>query len=152
MVDQNIAGNIKFSQATVNDLPLLSELLQANSLPDDDLIVIFGCLTLARLNSELIGFGGLEQTGRFGLLRSLVTSEEFRGCGYGRAIVAHLIEQGREKHIESIYLLTFSAESFFARLGFAVVDRSVAPESIHNTSEFKFLCPDSAVCMCLMLR
>ena len=39
------------------------------------------------------------------------------------------------------------AQDFFARFGFEIVKRSVAPEAIRNTWEFSVACPDTAFFM-----
>ena len=49
--------------------------------------------------------------------------------------------------VERLYLLTTDAERYFARLGFQRTERSGAPAPIQATSQFRLLCPKSAVCM-----
>ena len=44
-------------------------------------------------------------------------------------------------------LLTTTAEDFFVRRGYGVVGRDAAPAVVQKTTEFRSLCPDSAVCM-----
>jgi hypothetical protein len=46
-----------------------------------------------------------------------------------------------------LYLLTIMAETFFAKRGWARIDRGNAPEVICRTEEFKGLCPARAICM-----
>jgi amino-acid N-acetyltransferase len=50
-----------------------------------------------------------------------------------------------------IYLLTTATEHFFNRIGFKVINRSMAPAAIQNTTEFKKLCPSTAICMRMKL-
>jgi amino-acid N-acetyltransferase len=52
-----------------------------------------------------------------------------------------------EKGIEEFYLLTTTADKFFARNGFEVIDRNKVPSSIAGTNEFDSICPATAVCM-----
>jgi N-acetylglutamate synthase-like GNAT family acetyltransferase len=49
--------------------------------------------------------------------------------------------------IETIYLLTESASTFFLTRGYAVVARAEAPEEIRATEEFSTLCAKSAFLM-----
>ena len=50
-----------------------------------------------------------------------------------------------------MYLLTTTAEDYFPRFGFEVIDRSEADERLKESAEFRGACPDSAVCMRLSL-
>jgi amino-acid N-acetyltransferase len=49
--------------------------------------------------------------------------------------------------VETLLLLTTTAERFFARRGYAVGPRDAAPLEIRQTPEFAGLCPSSSVCM-----
>jgi len=98
------------------------------------------------------GVVGLELHRPYALLRSLAVSSQARGRGCGKALVAAAEEHARGKAVESIYLLTETAETFFRRLGYRTVERSTAPASIRQTREFSELCPDSAAFMVKNLR
>jgi amino-acid N-acetyltransferase len=50
--------------------------------------------------------------------------------------------------VESLYLLTTTADAFFSRLGYSPASREEAPSFIKNTSQFSGLCPASSVFMC----
>jgi mannose-6-phosphate isomerase-like protein (cupin superfamily) len=58
-----------------------------------------------------------------------------------------MISHARLLGIERLYLLTTTAERFFTRLGFQRCGRSDAPPEIQATSQFRSVCPTSAVCM-----
>jgi GNAT superfamily N-acetyltransferase len=90
-------------------------------------------------------FGGLEGDGHDVLLRSVVVAE--RGTGIGTRLVQALAEQARRDGALRLWLLTTSAEAFFARRGFHRIDRAEAPAAIQATAEFRGLCPASAVLM-----
>lgn len=96
---------------------------------------------------DLKGIVGLEIFGSVALLRSLAVSEETRGLGYGKILVAGTETYAKEKGVRELYLLTTTAEHFFIRLGYARAERNTAPEPIRGTKEFSDLCPDSAVFM-----
>ena len=53
----------------------------------------------------------------------------------------------KESGIECLYLITTSAKAFFDQLGYGVIERNAAPESVKQTAEFSSLCPSSAVVM-----
>jgi amino-acid N-acetyltransferase len=62
-------------------------------------------------------------------VRSLVVSAELQGLGVGSALVARLIETGREKRYERVCALTH-APAFFVRLGFSIVPHLTLPEKV----------------------
>ncbi len=93
------------------------------------------------------GIVGLEIFGSVALLRSLAVTEEARGLGCGQALVAGAETYAIEKGVHDLYLLTNTAERFFARLGYSRSERNAAPEPIKRTQEFSSLCPDSAALM-----
>jgi amino-acid N-acetyltransferase len=133
-----------------DDFPWIQRQLQENSLPDADIFDVLNVLRLAYHNDQLVGMGGIESYPPYGLLRSLVVAAPYRGKGYGKALCQCLVEQACEAGIQELYLLTTTADSFFANLGFARIERNSAPTAIHNTREFSHLCPSIAVCMRIM--
>lgn len=95
---------------------------------------------------------GLEMYAADALLRSLVVVPYARTKGVGSAIVRHAEEYAGSRHVQAIYLLTSTAESFFERLGYRRLDRTQAPPSIQSTREFASLCPASSAFMIKRLR
>jgi amino-acid N-acetyltransferase len=94
-----------------------------------------------------IGLVGLEIHGSDALLRSLVVGANARAAGLGSRLVRHVEDHASAHRVRAIYLLTTTAEAFFARLGYLRVDRSQAPPSIQSTREFAGLCPASSAFM-----
>ncbi|NER78412.1 MAG: GNAT family N-acetyltransferase [Leptolyngbya sp. SIO1D8] len=135
------------------DLPLLQQWLAQNRLPTEDIAQIWHCLYLAMCpaGETVVGIGGIERCNQDGLLRSLVIAAPFRQQGYGQQLCHQLIDQAKQEGIQTLYLLTNTAEQFFAKLGFQVLERQAAPVALKRTAEFSRLCPDSAVCMRLSL-
>lgn len=62
-------------------------------------------------------------------------------------ICDRLEEDAARRGISQVYLLTETAESFFAIRGYSVATREDAPAEIAVAEEFTTLCPDSAVLM-----
>lgn len=123
-------------------------LLAACKLPSADLRAehfehFFGC----GLDSDPIGVVGVELHGRFGLLRSLAVDETARRRGCGRRLVEKAEEHAAEHGVQSLYLLTTTAEAFFAALGYVKIDRAQVPEVIRSTGEFSSLCPSTSTVM-----
>ena len=102
---------------------------------------------VARKGPRIIGTVALEVVDDAGLLRSLAVEEKYRSQGVAAQLVAAAEKAARLQGIKTMYLLTLTAESFFAEKGFDKIERSSAPEGIQETAEFKSLCPDSAACM-----
>ena len=143
---------VELKQATEEDLHFIESLLKSNGLPYEDIAAKVDCLFKGFSNEELIGIGGVEIYGDYGLLRSLVTMESIRGKGYGTVLCAKLLEYAKAKGVSEFYLLTTTADAFFEKVGFERFDRTLAPNAIQNTSEFADLCPSTAVFMRLKTR
>lgn len=131
------------------DRPIVRSLLTAARLPVEDLNQAEDRLTfwVARIDSGPVAAIGLERYGNVGLLRSLVVAPEQRLHGIGRELVRALEQHANATGIEELVLLTETAESFFRRLRYAVIDRDRAPAAIAHSAEFRTLCPATAVCM-----
>ena len=105
-----------------------------------------------RENEKVWGTIGMEHNGKLALLRSLSVDEQQRGKGYGDALVRFLENIALQKDIQTIYLLTTTAEAFFSRKGYVVIQREEVPGFIRLTSEFSSTCPSSATVMKKDLR
>ena len=85
--------------------------------------------------------------GDAGLLRSLAVAADRRGGGLATRLVDALEARARTLGIRTLYLLTTTAEAFFARRGYAPADRATVPDAILATEEFRGICPSTAACM-----
>ena len=129
-------------------LSAVKQLLSESSLPIEDitaqhLLHFFGCGS----GLELEGLVGLELYGEVALLRSLAVASSRRGSGVGSGLVAHAERHARDKGVQSLYLLTTTAEGFFLRRGYARIPRDEAPAAIKSTKEFSGICPTSSAFM-----
>ena len=93
------------------------------------------------------GLVGLELFGDVALLRSLVVTAEKRGQGEGAALLAQAERYARTRGVRRLYLLTTTAEAFFAKHGYAIATRDSAPPAIRATPEFAGICPASSAFM-----
>jgi len=93
------------------------------------------------------GLVGLEHFGDVALLRSLVVAPERRGRGEGLRLLGHAESQARSSGVRAIYLLTTTAEPFFAKCGYSKAPRETAPAAIRGTREFAGICPASSAFM-----
>jgi amino-acid N-acetyltransferase len=123
-------------------------LLEVSGLPSSDLTEthmesFFYCGPSA----APIGLVGLEFCGDVALLRSLVVLPDRRGSGLGAALLEHAESVARVRGARAVFLLTTTAEDFFARRGYAAAARASAPPAIRATREFSDLCPASSAFM-----
>ena len=93
------------------------------------------------------GLVGLELFGDVALLRSLVVAAQRRGQGAGRTLLEHAESHARDRGVRALYLLTTTAENFFARHGYQRAERDSAPAAIRATREFAGICPASSAFM-----
>jgi amino-acid N-acetyltransferase len=138
-------------RATSTDLDRVNTLLAANHLPTEGVKEAINDFIVAEVGDNFIGAIGVELYGRAGLLRSAVVSRERRGQGVGRALVGELVSRARSANVESLYLLTTTAEPYFESFGFEVVDRSTVPKELNASAELRGACPDTATVMRLVL-
>jgi amino-acid N-acetyltransferase len=158
---------VELRPAEPRDREYVEQLLAENGLPTSDLDSAYSSLFVCESanfepsagespdgeppEGERVGVGGLEVEGdaedAAGLLRSVAVEESARGAGYGTAICERLLDRARADDLDSVFLLTTTAEGFFADLGFQTVEREQVPDPIRGTAEFSDLCPASATCM-----
>ena len=62
-------------------------------------------------------------------IRSLAVVEERRGSDYGRQLVNQCLQEARSLGLRRIFALTY-AETFFAKLGFRVVEKTILPHKV----------------------
>ena len=90
---------------------------------------------------------GLELYGSDALLRSLVVAPSARECGLGSALVEHAERHARSQGVRAMYLLTATAEGFFAQHGYERSARAAVGPAIQAKREFKDMCPQSSALM-----
>jgi len=134
--------------AHASDFDAILRLLEDARLPCADLTPAhLAHFLVLRQDDSIAGVVGMEIRGDAGLLRSLAIAEHLRGGGLAVLLVEALEARARAIGIRTLHLLTTTAEGFFARRGYASVDRTSVPEAILATEEFRSICPASAACM-----
>ncbi len=139
--------DIQISPAGKEDKEGIQALLAENGLPGEDISSHLGNFIVAKEGRDIVGCIGMEIYGKIGFLRSLAVRNSHRHQGYAEALYRDCERRAAALGIEDLYLLTVTAESFFARRGWMRIKREEAPEAISQTAEFKGLCPESALCM-----
>ena len=142
---------MKSRPAQASDCAAIELLLVAAGLPVDGAREHVHNFIVLENSSGLVGAVGLELYGKDALLRSLVVAQNERGKGFGKVLYRAAIEKARQHRIDNIYLLTETAEAFFAKRGFARIERASASRAVQQSVEFRSACPASAACMKLRL-
>jgi amino-acid N-acetyltransferase len=126
----------------------VQQLLGAAGLPTEDLceshLEHFFFLGPASAPTALVG---AELYGDNALLRSLAVSPDHRKRGLGSVMVAHVEQHVRTCGVRRIFLLTTTAQEFFASRGYQLANREEAPVAIRKTREFADICPASSAFM-----
>jgi amino-acid N-acetyltransferase len=134
--------------ARSSDFLEIVRLLAGAALPHDDLTPEHLRHFLVLRDADgIAGVVGMEVADDAGLLRSLAVSQARRGGGLASRLVDALEAHARAAGIRTLYLLTTTAEGFFARRGYARTEREAVPDAIAATPEFRSICPASAACM-----
>jgi len=125
----------------------ISILLEENNLPTQDLKELdlknfFGLY----INNTLAGMVGLEIYDDVALLRSLAVSTN-KSTGIGSILLEYIDSFAKNNNINTIFLLTTTADKYFLKKGFVVESKTQAPKVIQQTNEFKSICPTSAIFM-----
>ncbi|MGO8943306.1 MAG: arsenic resistance N-acetyltransferase ArsN2 [Syntrophobacteraceae bacterium] len=142
---------IAYTFAALKDENDIRQLLFKSQLPTDEITSHLKHFILAKSTGGIIGVVGLEAYDGIGLLRSLAVLPASRGKGIGRELCSRAIAHAHTQNINELFLLTTTADGFFAKRGFQKVGRNLAPAPLQASVEFKSLCPDSAVCMTMQL-
>ena len=86
---------------------------------------------------RLRAVAGVETYGDVVLLRSVATEPGSRGQGFARVLCSVLLDGAKQDGMCEAFLLTETAEQFFARFGFQPVPRAVADPKLMASAEFQ---------------
>lgn len=136
-----------YRDACLSDTKEIKTLLESYDLPSIDVESHIDNFVVAESNGKIIGIGGFERCGEFGLLRSFAVSPSEKGRGIADHIFSLVKAKALGCGIRQFYLLTTTADKYFDRLGFDVCDRDAVPDQIKATKQFSELCPCSAAVM-----
>nr|WP_067054258.1 arsenic resistance N-acetyltransferase ArsN2 [Mucilaginibacter sp. L294] len=123
------------------------ELLATEKLPVTDLPETLDNFIVAIQNGRVIGVGGVEVYGNYGLLRSLAVHSEHRGAGIAGKLLSRLDSISKQKGLSELYLLTETAPAYFKHKNYNPITREEVPVEVQQSSEFSHVCPMSAIVM-----
>ena len=138
--------DVAISRSTPGDIDVVEALLAREHLPLDGLRRADAVL-VARAGNRIIGSAALEFYEGGALLRSLAVDAEHRRAGVGGQLTRMAVDLARGRGVPAMYLLTTTAERFFPRFGFEVVDRADVPVALTASEEFTHACPATAIVM-----
>ncbi len=148
LVPENQSQEVpRIRPAQAADLDPVLALLVAARLPAAGVRAALGHFTVAEAAGDVVGTAGTEPCGPCVLLRSVAVLPVWRGQGVGTALVEAALAAARRKGARTAYLLTETAEAFFARHGFRRLPRDAAPAAMRASTAFMSQCCSSAVCM-----
>ena len=133
--------------AQAGDIDIVEALLEREHLPRAGLRDHVEHTFVARAGSRIVGCAALEMYEDGALLRSVAVDAEHRGSGVGSHLTRSALGLAERTRVPAVYLLTTTAERFFPRFGFEVVDRADVPQGVQQSAEFSYACPSSALIM-----
>ena len=124
------------------------ELLTQSGLPVEDIVPECQVQFLvAEHEGAMAGCIGVEFASGHALIRSLSVRTANRGVGIGSRLLEAAESLCRQQGVRDSFLLTLTAEPYFARRGYRRTERTRAPDDIAATTEFASLCPVSSAFM-----
>lgn len=143
---------MKTKRAISEDNQEIIELLQNSQLPSEDIDLKKQDFFILEKEGVPVALCAVEIYESDALLRSFAVVDKFRGKGLGFQIYIDVLDYLVKREVKSVFLLTTTAESWFERYGWMKIKREAVPSAIKETSEFKSVCPGTAVCMQLNLN
>jgi amino-acid N-acetyltransferase len=143
--------NLTIRNATPEDYTPIADLLIKVNLPAQGVQEHVDNFVVLIDDGSLIGTGGLEIYSDKALLRSLAVHPDYQNKGYGQQLYRRILENAHKQNITEVYLLTETAERFFAAMGFEKISRELVDERVKTSEEFRSVCPSTAICMRLTL-
>jgi amino-acid N-acetyltransferase len=138
---------IKYESAKTVDAGDIESVLTKCGLPTDGITPHLKHFFVAKSDDSIIGSVGIEVYSGIGLLRSLAVLPSVRGKGIGKELFLRAVAHAHAENVNELYLLTTTADGFFSKRGFKTIERVDAPTPLQSSSEFKTICPKSAICM-----
>jgi N-acetylglutamate synthase-like GNAT family acetyltransferase len=129
------------------DLSEVRTLLDHHRLPVDGIDDLGDTMIVARDASRVVGVAALELYRDGALLRSVAVDPAVQGQRLGHRLTEAALRMAEARGVPSVFLLTTTADRFFARLGFEHIMRDDVPTSVQASVEFRSACPASAVVM-----
>ena len=138
--------DIDVTRATEADRDVVVALVQAARLPLAGFEHVRE-IVVARREGRIVGTAALEVYAGGALLRSVAVEAAERGTGIGRAVVDAALERAKGLGMPAVYLLTVKNVAYYAKFGFAAIERDAVPDTVKASVEFTTACPAGAIVM-----
>src|SRR5215470_13054434 len=126
----HLVGAVTLTPALPGDMPAILDLIGAVHLPPEGVAETMEYFWVARAGEHIVGTIGLEVYDDLALLRSLAVTPSRQHTGLGRALTGTALAYLMTRQFRAVYLLTTTAEAFFARHGFCLVARDAVPAGV----------------------
>jgi amino-acid N-acetyltransferase len=139
--------NVHITRASEADGPSMLQLLRDSGLPVDGLVDHLHTALVAHDGAAIVGCAAIELYADGALLRSVAVAPAARGRGLGGRLTEAALALAGSLGVPDVYLLTTTAESYFAKFGFVPTTRDRVPTGVQQSVEFQSACPASAIVM-----
>ena len=128
---------MKLEKATLKDAPQIHRLI--NSYAGDGFLLPRSLMEVyesirdffvIRDGERIVGTAALKIVWEdLAEIRSVLVIEEYKGKGWGRALIKACIEEAKSLGVKRVFVLTNSPE-YFSKLGFRLVDKRELPHKV----------------------
>jgi amino-acid N-acetyltransferase len=133
--------------ASGGDLDAITRLLVGSLLPSRDVGGAQQRFIVASENGRLLGCAGLQVAGQDGLVRSMAVHWTRRNAGLGSRLHERLLFEAVLAGVRTLYVVTTTAEDFFAGHGFKKIAASAVPSRLQASEEFTAFVPGGSTVM-----
>jgi amino-acid N-acetyltransferase len=133
--------------ASGGDLDAIKRLLAGSMLPSRDVGGARQRFIVASEGGRLIGCAGLQVAGQDGLVRSMAVHWTRRNAGLGTRLHERLLFEALQAGVRTLYVVTATAEDFFAGHGFKKVAARDVPPELQASEEFTAFVPGGGTVM-----
>jgi N-acetylglutamate synthase-like GNAT family acetyltransferase/protein-tyrosine-phosphatase len=133
--------------ASGGDLDAIQRLLVSSLLPSKDVGGAHQRFIVATENGRLIGCAGLQVAGQDGLVRSMAVHWTRRNAGMGSRLHERLLFEALLAGVRTLYVVTTTAEDFFAGHGFKKIAATAVPPRLQASEEFTAFVPGGSTVM-----
>ena len=138
---------VNIDRACPADFTAILALLKGQALPTDGLEHHLPTTLVARQGGRIVGSVAVETYPDGGLLRSVAVAADSQGQGLGQALTSAAFAMAQDAGVDTLYLLTTTAEGYFPKFGFERIRRDEVPASVQTSIEFTSACPSTATVM-----
>jgi amino-acid N-acetyltransferase len=133
--------------ASGGDLDGIKRLLVGSLLPSRDVGGESQRFIVACEGGRLIGCAGLQVAGQDGLVRSMAVHWTRRNAGLGSRLHRRLLFEAVLADVRTLYVVTTTAEDFFAGHGFRKIAAHEVPPGLRASEEFTAFVPGGSTVM-----